>query len=71
MAIVYGSEWVVPDPWPEPCRDCATLDGDQHMDGCCLEECPACGGQAMCCGCSLILYPIRRLGRALGWQRYH
>lgn len=68
MAVVYGSEWVVPDPWPEPCRDCAALDGDQHTDGCCLEECPACGGQRIGCPCIRILRPIRRLARRLGWR---
>lgn len=63
-AVPYGSERVVPDPWPERCRDCAVTDGGYHHYGCCLEECGACGGQAMFgCTCSRLLRPARRLLR--------
>ncbi len=34
-----------------PCRDCATQPGDFHVVGCCVERCPACGGQAISCDC--------------------
>jgi hypothetical protein len=64
MRLRYGSERVLQAAWSGPCRDCAALEGELHMRGCCLEECPACGGQAMFgCGerCSLVLYPIRVL----------
>lgn len=33
------------------CRDCATEPGDLHVPGCCVERCPACGGQAISCDC--------------------
>jgi hypothetical protein len=64
-AVRYGSEQVVPDPWPERCRDCAVTDGGIHHDGCCLEECPACGGQRLGCPCNRALRPARRLLRIL------
>jgi hypothetical protein len=68
MRLRYGSERILQAAWPGPCRDCAALDGQHHLRGCCLQECPACGEQAMYgCGqrCSLLLYPIR----ALRWRR--
>jgi hypothetical protein len=34
-----------------PCRDCATPVGGVHHPGCCLEQCPACHGQALGCPC--------------------
>ena len=34
-----------------PCRDCGTPVGGVHHLGCCLEQCPACTKQAICCGC--------------------
>jgi hypothetical protein len=33
------------------CRDCATPPGGVHHPGCCLEQCPACRGQALGCPC--------------------
>jgi hypothetical protein len=48
--IRYGSEHHRQAAWPEPCWDCAALDGQKHMFGCCLEECRKCGGQWPWCG---------------------
>jgi hypothetical protein len=33
------------------CRDCAAARGQLHVPGCCLEDCPCCGGQAIGCDC--------------------
>ena len=33
------------------CHDCAALPGQLHVPGCDMEECPACGGQSISCGC--------------------
>lgn len=35
----------------ERCRDCACRLGDLHGPGCCVEECPRCGGQFTYCDC--------------------
>jgi hypothetical protein len=60
-AIRYGSERHVDGDHPSPCRDCNVLDGGVHHDGCCVEECPACGGQRLACPCN----PALRLLRVL------
>jgi hypothetical protein len=36
---------------PKPCPDCWAPDGTLHHPGCDVEECPACGGQGIGCGC--------------------
>ena len=34
-----------------PCHDCAITAGRLHVPGCDMERCPACGRQAISCGC--------------------
>jgi hypothetical protein len=34
-----------------PCHDCAALQGQFHVPGCDMEECPLCHGQNISCGC--------------------
>jgi len=36
---------------PTRCHDCAARLGHFHHFGCDWEECPACGGQVIICGC--------------------
>jgi TIR domain len=36
-----------------PCGDCAALPGQYHAPNCDMEQCPACGGQALSCDCQL------------------
>jgi hypothetical protein len=31
------------------CRDCGVEEGEYHKRGCCLEVCPYCGHQLLCC----------------------
>jgi hypothetical protein len=34
-----------------PCDSCNTPRGGVHHPGCCIEQCPACGGQLFGCDC--------------------
>jgi hypothetical protein len=34
-----------------PCHDCGAVLGQYHCEGCDVEQCPVCKGQAMGCGC--------------------
>jgi hypothetical protein len=46
----YGGEF--PGQTLKPrCHDCATELGDLHVPHCSVERCPACGEQAISCGC--------------------
>lgn len=47
--IRYGADY--PDGQSK-CRDCGVSHGQFHVPTCCVERCPVCGGQAMCCGCA-------------------
>lgn len=33
------------------CHDCAAIEGELHVPGCDVEECPRCHGQFLSCGC--------------------
>lgn len=50
--IPYGQERRAAFGGPgRPCHDCAVGDGQLHVSGCDVEECPRCGGQSISCDC--------------------
>lgn len=50
--VAYGKEtrmdWTADN---RPCHDCGALQGQLHVVGCDVEECPACHRQAISCSC--------------------
>jgi hypothetical protein len=49
--IKYGSEvddWNAAD---QPCHDCRVFNGEFHVPGCDVEECPNCHEQFLTCDC--------------------
>ena len=48
--IPYGAErgW---QSTADQCGDCGVIRGGFHHPGCDLQDCPACGGQLLSCGC--------------------
>lgn len=52
--INYGSEKA---PWgasTAPCHDCAVVDGQFHVPGCDMEQCPRCEEQIISCPCPFV-----------------
>lgn len=47
--LAFGCER--PDP-TSFCSDCRVEIGQLHVPSCCIELCPACGGQALVCDCA-------------------
>jgi hypothetical protein len=50
--VRYGDESTDWDAARIPCHDCRVLKGQFHVPSCDVEQCPACGEQAIGCDCS-------------------
>ncbi len=50
---------------PERCHDCGVAVGGYHHALCDMEDCPACGGQAIYCGCDTDANTLALIVRAL------
>lgn len=48
--VQYGDDYPHLRVKPQ-CRDCGVRVGQLHVPSCCVERCPRCGGQAICCEC--------------------
>jgi hypothetical protein len=48
--VPYGSENGLAVP-KQLCHDCLVENGQYHVLGCDVEECPSCAGQLISCGC--------------------
>lgn len=51
----YGPEYMIDSP-DKRCHDCNCKNGGLHHPGCDMEECPACGMQALSCDCEETVY---------------
>ena len=54
--IPYGDEDHDLEADKYPCRDCKVAKGQFHVVSCDVEQCPACGGQALSCDCDFDFY---------------
>lgn len=50
--VVYGDELGDWGAERGPCHDCGAINGQFHVAGCDVEQCPKCGGQSIGCMCS-------------------
>ena len=49
--VRYGDESTDWDAGRIPCHDCRVVKGQLHVPSCDVEQCPACGEQAIGCDC--------------------